>query len=167
MKLTCRTLALALALPLAACSSSGSDADQAALAEEAVDGLASGKWDISSRLASMDLSQADPDGVERAQEMMQEERTNTMCLELSQRTSPPATMFYPGNEPCSFKSFTMAKGRITGRLQCASDTIEPARLTGHYDQKAFSVTIIKTLPGNEGRTTERTYSTGGRHKGTC
>lgn len=86
-------LTLAACVSIAACSRAANAPDTGA-SEDVFDGINAGKWDVRSRLSSMDASQAEDIGEERAQEMMEEERSAQMCLEFSERSSPPVSMFF-------------------------------------------------------------------------
>jgi beta-glucanase (GH16 family) len=166
MKAIHPALILIACLGMSACSK-GDTAPDGTASDEAFDGINAGKWDVRSQLSSMDQSQLDAIGEERAQEMMGEERSAQMCLEYSERTKPPVGMFYSSAETCSYDSFSMSGGRISATLKCASDKGEPTRLSGRYDNKAYSVTITKTLADDSGEPGERTFVTSGRFKGTC
>lgn len=166
MKTIRLTLAFAVLAGLSACSAGG-DAPVTAETEEAFDGIRAGKWDIRSRLASIEMTRDDLASEERAEELMREERAAEMCLDYSERSKPPVTFLYAGTEACSYTSFSMAGGRIKATLACAGDGAEPTRLSGSYDKASFAVTISKQTTSDDGRTMERSFSTSGRHKGNC
>ena len=162
------TLALAcLMAPLLASCGDSADMPEAAESEEPFDGIRAGKWDIRSRVASIDMNRDDAVSAERAEELMREERAAQQCLDYSERSKPPVTFLYAGTEACTYTSFTMAGGRIRAILACAGDGAEPTRMSGSYDKASFNVTVSKLSTGDDGRTLERSYSTSGRHKGNC
>lgn len=167
MKTVRIALVLAACAALSACKS-GETAPDPAASDEAFDGINSGKWAVNSRMSTMDQAQADAVGAERVQELMNEERNADMCLDYSDRSHPPVSMFYPTNEACSYGNFSMANGRINATLKCQSDRGDPTRLSGSYDKKSFTVTITKQIPNDAGgEPGERTFSTSGRFKGNC
>lgn len=143
------------------------DTPVAGESEEAFDGIRAGKWDVRSRLTSMEVARDDADSAERVDALMREERAAEMCLDYSERSKPPVRFLYAGAEECSFTSFSMVGGRINGTMACAGDGPEPTRMTGSYDKASFTVTVSKQVPADEGRTSERSFSTSGRHRGNC
>ncbi len=165
-----------LALPLAAC---GSKEDEVAVKDAKPAEVASavaassvkplpGKWESRVKIAKMELPGMPAEMAAQMQKGMGLDKTFATCLTPEQVEKPDAGFFQQGAAGCTYDSFTMADGRIDGKMTCTkAGASQVVTMNGTYSAESYDITTTSSAKIDGQIPMNMTMTVSSRRVGEC
>jgi hypothetical protein len=146
------------ALALAACSSQDPAKDDSADTAKSAEGESNaavaakvaaanitpqpGRWEVQMQIKSFDIPGIPDQMKGMMQKEMGKQRTVATCLTPEEAAKPKGEFFQPGNDDCTYKTFSMEGGRIEAAMTCTEQGMkQDMRMQGTYSEDAYDIAI--------------------------
>ncbi|WP_156842632.1 DUF3617 domain-containing protein [Novosphingobium aquimarinum] len=151
-------VSMAAALVLAACSSQDATKDDSADTAKSAKGESNaevaakvaaanvtpqpGRWEVQMQIKAFDVPGM-PDSMKgMMQKEMGKQRTVATCLTPEEAAKPKGEFFQPGNDDCTYKTFSMEGGRIEASMTCTEQGMkQDLQMQGTYSEDAYDIAI--------------------------
>lgn len=173
------TIALIPLLLLAACGDDATvdkkNASTAEVAKSVADAgmkLKPGRWELTMKIAKLEVEGMPPEAKQAMQQMMGQSQTFASCLTQEEAEKPDGGFFGQQGEDCRYDSFTMGDGKIDATMTCKSQggqagAAAKMKMAGTYSDSSYDMTMNMDGSAPNGKTMSVAMSMNSKHMGEC
>lgn len=127
-----------------------------------------GRWESQIRIERMEMPGMPAGMAQQMQKSMGAAQSFATCLKPEDAEKPGASFFQKDASGCTYEKFSMADGRIDGRMVCASEGGRTVMtMTGTYGQTGYAIRTINETSTEGGPPMKMTVAIESRRTGEC